>query len=320
MSDAPQREAPAKGVGTAIAEVFGELGISGILQPGIIKSVSHLIFGIADIPVAYMESFADDIRSTKDARRHLRMETARSISEGFGSNSGLSARAYAKNASQILREQVNTEDVLGFALEEMSNSHEEKEPDGVPDDDWLAAFGKEAAQRSSEEMKHAFGRILAGEIQSPGTYSIRSVRALGMMDTQTAALFRNFCNLVFSVPLLDSRIITPKGNAAQNALQEFGLPFSQLNVLQENGLIISDFNSWLEYSQLTTIPIPMSYAGRRVRLRPMDGMTGSVKLHGVALTSMGRELYNVVDLEENKEYSSKLIECFARHKIDLQVL
>lgn len=321
MSDKPNQETPSDGAGAAIINLFTELGISGFFQPGIIKAVSHLIFGIADVPVAHMESLADDIRSKKDARRLLRMKTAQSIAEGFHTNSELSARAFASNATKILREQVNMEDVLRIALEEVSKSQETQEPDGVPDDDWLAAFRNEAAQRSSEEMKYAFGRILAGEIQSPGTYSIRSVRTLGMLETQTAGLFRSFCNLVFFVHMLDdARVITPSGHAAQNALESFGLSFSQLNVLQENGLIISDYHSWLEYSQFTRIPIPMSYAGRRVVLRPVEGIGSSVQLHGVALTNMGRELYNVVDLEENSEYSRQLTECFAKRKVDFRTL
>ena len=318
MSDTPE-QTPA-GIGTAIAELFTELGILGFLQPGIVKAVSHLIYGVADIPVAYLEGFADSVRSTTEARRHLRIEAARSLAEGFHTNSDLAARAYAQHASKVLKEQVNVEDVLGIALDQLSKSEATAEPRGVPNDDWLAALRNEAAQRSSEEMKLAFGKILAGEIQSPGTYSIRTVRTLGMMETRTASLFKTLCNVVFVVQLVDSRVITPSGNAAHNALQEFGLSFSQLNVLQENGLIISDFNSWLEYSQFTQIPIPMSYAGRRVRLAPTEGMGNSVQLHGVALTSLGTELYGVVDLEENKSYSGKLFECFRNHKIAFHLL
>ena len=49
----------------------------------------------------------------------------------------------------------------------------------------------------------------------------------------------------------------------------------------------------------------------------MEGMSDSIELHGVALTSMGTELYSVVDLEENANYSKKLIECFAWNKMGL---
>ena len=317
MSDIPEKATPGKG--ESIAAFFTDLGISGIFQPGIVKAIGHLVYGVADVPAAYLEGLADNIRSTTEARRHLRLEAARSLADGYRTSSELAARAYAQHATKILKEQVNVEDVLGIALDQLSKSEARHELRSVPNDDWLAALRNEAAQRSSEEMKLAFGKILAGEIENPGTYSIRTVRTLGMMETQTASLFKQFCSMVFIVQTVDARVITPSGNAAHNALKAFGLSFRQLNTLQENGVIISDFNSWLEYSQLTQMPIPMSYAGRRVRLTPMEGMGNSVKLNGVALTRMGTELYSVVDLEENIVYSRQLIECFGKHKIGFQI-
>jgi len=318
VSEIPEN-VPSRG-GTGIAEFLADLGISAIFQPGIVKAIGHLMYAAADVPAAYLEGVADSIRSTTESRRHLRLEVARSLADRFETNSELAARAYSQNATKILKEQINVEDVLGIALEQLSTTHGTAEPNGVPEDDWLTAFRNEAAQRSSEEMKLAFGRILAGQIREPGTYSIRTMRALGVMDTQTASLFKVLCNIAFVVSAVDTRVITPSGNAGNNALQEFGLSFLKLNVLQENGLIISDYNSWLEYSQLIQVPIPMSYAGRRVRLEPLEGMGNSTKLHGVALTKMGTELYSVVDLEENNNYTIKLVECFRNNNIALRIL
>lgn len=306
-------------IGTTIGELFVELGILGFLQPGIIKAISHLIYGVADIPIAYLQGFADSIRSTTEARRHLRIEAARSLADGFKTNSALATRAYAQHATKILKEQVNVEDVLGIALDQLSKSEATAEPQGVPNDDWLATLRNEAAQRSSDEMKLAFGKILAGEIESPGKYSIRTVRTLGMMETRTASLFKRLCNLVLVVDSVDARVIVPSGSAAHNALHEFGLPFSELNTLQENGLIISDYDSVMEYSQLSKYPVLMSYAGWRVGLSSMEGMSKKVELHGVALSQMGTELYTVVDLEENKRYSDKLVECFRNRGIEFSM-
>ena len=43
---------------------------------------------------------------------------------------------------------------------------------------------------------------------------------------------------------LDARVPSLGDNAAKNALKDYGLDFSNLNVLNEHGLIISDYNSW----------------------------------------------------------------------------
>ena len=53
-------------------------------------------------------------------------------------------------------------------------------------DDWLEVFRREATDRSQGEMREAFVRIMAGEIQAPGTFSIKAVRTLRILDQDTA--------------------------------------------------------------------------------------------------------------------------------------
>ena len=309
------------GIGTAIGELFVELGILGFLQPGIIKAISHLIYGVADIPVAYLQGFADNIRSTTEARRHLRIEAARSLADGFKTNSALAARAYAQHATKIFKEQVNVEDVLGIAIDQLSKSEPGSDPQGVPDDDWLAALRNEAAQRSSDEMKLAFGKILAGEIESPGTYSIRTVRTLGMMDTDTAALFRKLCNMVFVVENLSHIAIAPKSNSQGNALEEFDISFFELNTLHENGLIIPEFNSWIEFTVLGESLGEVAYAGAGVKIFSRDQKEQfKVKVHGVALSGIGQELYKVVDLEPNQNYFKRVADSLSGNGICTELL
>ena len=320
MPDTPE-QAPAE-MGTPIAKLFTDLGILGFLQPGIVRALSHLIYGIADVPVAYLEGFADSIRSTTEARRHLRIEAARSLTDGFKTNSELAARAYAQHATKIIKEQVNVEDVMGIALDQLSKSEATAEPNGVPNDDWLATLRDEAAQRSSEEMKLAFGKILAGEIESPGTYSIRTVRTLGMMDTDTAALFRKLCNMVFVIPNLSSIAIAPRKNSEGNALEEFGISFFELNVLQENRLIIPDYNSWVDFTVYGETDGEILCAGNGVKIFPKDEKKREfrVKVRGVVLSSIGKELYNVVDVEINPQYFEKVVNSLKGNGICIELV
>ena len=306
MSDRPDQQT--SGIGTAIVELFTEMGIVKYLQPGIVKAINHLMVGAADVPAAYFEGLADNIRSTTEARRLLRIEAARSLASGFQTNSELTARANAQHAAKILKEQVNVEEVLGIALQELSDTEPSDQPKGVPDDDWLAAFRNEASQRSSEDMRYAFGKILAGEIQEPETYSIRTVRTLGVMESKTAALFRSLCNMVFVIPGLSAVAITPGENTQGNALKEFGISFFDLNILHENGLIIPDFNSWVEFSILGESKGEVLCAGRNINIFPVNQEKKELKIrvHGVALSSMGKELYKVVDLEANSQYMNQI--------------
>ena len=311
MPDSPDPQTP--GTGITIAKLFTELGIVKYFQPGLIKAINHLFVGVAEVPAAYFEGIADNIRSTTEARRLLRIEAAKSLANGFKTNSKLAARAYAQHAAKILKEQVNVEEVLGITLQELSNTKRTDQPKGVPDDDWLAGFRNEASQRSSEEMRYVFGKILAGEIQEPETFSIRTIsirtiRTLGVMETNTAALFRILCNMIFVIPGISTIAITPGENTQGNALMEFGISFFELNILQENGLIIPDFNSWVEFTVLGETKGEILCAGRGVNifLANQERKEIKIRVHGVVLSSMGEELYKVVDLEENSQYMNRI--------------
>ena len=63
------------------------------------------------------------------------------------------------------------------------------------DDDWIQSFRREAVDRSQGEMREVFVRILAGEIQEPGTFSIKAVRTVGSLSQSTASLFRKAASL-----------------------------------------------------------------------------------------------------------------------------
>ena len=68
-------------------------------------------------------------------------------------------------------------------------------------DDFLNSFEEEVRQKSSEDMQLLFGRILAGEIRKPGTYSIRTVKILGQLSQGVAGLFRQACSICVAIEI-----------------------------------------------------------------------------------------------------------------------
>jgi len=54
-------------------------------------------------------------------------------------------------------------------------------------------------------MKTLFGKILAGEIKNLGSFAIRDIKTLALIDIPTATSFRRFCSLSISVSN-DSRV------------------------------------------------------------------------------------------------------------------
>ncbi len=89
---------------------------------------------------------------------------------------------------QSRKEQANIESVTSRAAIELSN--DESIPSESPDDDWITRFFKSAQDVSSEEMQTLWGRILAGEIRQPGTYSLRTLDFVRNMTKSEAELLQ----------------------------------------------------------------------------------------------------------------------------------
>ena len=99
-------------------------------------------------------------------------------------------------------------------------------------------------------MQAYFGKVLAGEITKPGSYSRRTVKILGSLDQNTANHFLRLCSISMKL----QHIVVPSlgGDARNNVLKEYGLDFATLNLLNEHGLVISVYNSQLDICALSS--------------------------------------------------------------------
>ncbi len=79
--------------------------------------------------------------------------------------------------------------------------------------------------------------------------------------------------------------------------------FDERKVLQECGLIISDFNSYMNFAPCVVydgrISLSMTYEKRPLALRPKAPWTSfqGFRVHGVTLSRSGKELLDVIDTE-----------------------
>ena len=82
-------------------------------------------------------------------------------------------------------------------LEGAADELEDKEVDDHdPDPDWTARFFDYVQDVSSEDMQKIWAKILAGEVESPGRTSLRTLDTLRNMTKIDADLFNGICNFV----------------------------------------------------------------------------------------------------------------------------
>lgn len=327
-------------IGASIGEVITGTTIPEPIQRNAIKAFGRLCSAIVEVPAAVLEGVAAEKRAESQARIKLISETADQLAAQMKVNPLLAAAAATRYGARIVRQQVNLNRVAEVAAEEIKASCTSgpiKDP-GVSssatteiDTDWLNIFETEAAEKSSEQMQMLFGKILAGEIRRPKSFSIKTLRLISQLDTAAAQIFKCLCSLSVSLQLPDGtlhdvRVPALGGNAASNAIQAYGLSFGQLNILQEYGLVISDYNSYMNYSPCIAhemkVAHPLVFEGQQYGLIPnIERQPGQeFRLNGVALSRAGRELFPIVDINPDERYGAALRDFLNKSGFTLQCL
>jgi Protein of unknown function (DUF2806) len=175
-----------------------------------------------------------------------------------------------------------------------------------------------------------FARVLAGEIRRPSAFSIKTVKLLGELDARAATVFSKLCSLCVSLRfhenIVDARVVALGGNAGLNSLQAYGLSFDNLNVLQEHGLIIADYNSYMDYKMTVAangaVGLPLTYQNKTWVLTASEkySVEGGMIFHGVRLSRSGIELSRIVDLTLDATYDRSIREYLRSRFVELTPL
>ena len=321
--------------GVSVPDVIADLlidttvpGIPAPIRRNFFKAVRQLCSAAIDIPIAHLTGMAEERRAQTAARIKLTNVTANQIAQQMQVDPEYARIAVQKFGQRILRQQVNLDMIGQAAASELRNgvefSDQAEDTGETINDDWLNTFETEAREKSTEEMQALFGKILAGEIRKPGSFSIRTVRILGSLDQTVASHFVNLCSMCVSNDSRDIRVPSMGGKADSNALQEYGLDFPTLNLLNEHGLIISEYHSSRDLTPCMPIgeghralSIPLRFQGKYWALMPKSTseIGKPLKIHGVALTQSGRELLRIVDIQPIETFSQQLFVFFRKTRV-----
>jgi len=195
-------------------------------------------------------------------------------------------------------------------------------------DRWLHTFYDEAGKVDENVLKEAFTRILMGEIEAPGSFSVRTLRIMGGMSQSTAERFRRAVSvsiqLDFEGVVHDARVCGMGGNLGQNCLKEDGLSYDVLIDLTENGLVHPDYNCYYPYWPLSLEPetlnqlprhfqFPFFHQGKLWELIPNEdsNATKQLRVEGAKFTSCGTELLKIVDIESLPNFTNRLKQYFS---------
>lgn len=325
--------------------------------PAIEKLLDHLASGVGAVGGSWIASWrakkqseAALIAAKGEAERQRILTGTRTESFRAYALAQTQARALLESSGSAIQGEIEVSDLvtarirfqeekrqrnIKAVVEQAASELGEKQvEDREPDHDWTARFFSEVQDVSSEEMQLLWSRVLAGEVERPGRSSVRTLGILRNLDRETAKLFSKLCSLCISIRLdddhfLDARVPSLGKNAAQNGLKDYGLGYAMLNILNEHGLIISDYNSWQDYRvcigiqivgfAIPIVQVPFQFQGSRWFLVPIGARCSSpqFRVSGVALSHAGLELSRVVLPDSDKKYARELAAFFESQELKM---
>lgn len=201
-----------------------------------------------------------------------------------------------------IKKQLNIESVTAYAADELKS--EESVTDEPVDEDWKTRFFNIAEDISNEEMQVLWGRILAGEIKKPNTYSLRTLELLKNLTKEEAEVFTKFAKLKISDGHQNFIYNPQNGKFIE---EEFGLNFSDRLLLSDLGLIYSEISLGLNYKPtengvLTNV---LNYGKKGIFLIRKE-QTPKQLIECLVFTKIGVELSGLIEQDYNKNYVEKI--------------
>lgn len=198
----------------------------------------------------------------------------------------LHQRALHRFIVEEAKKQNNIESITAKALPQVE---ENAEPQNM-EDDWITNFFDKCRLISDEEMQVLWSKVLAGQANTPGTYSKRTVNFLSSLDKSDAILFRSLCSFGWFlgnvVPLI-YEVNAPIYNKR-------GINFNSLKHLDEIGLLSFEHLSGYQRISLPKNTI-VSYYGTPINIEFKNENDNSLDIGKVLLSKIGQELAPICD-------------------------
>lgn len=308
----PTTTAAAAGWGARVWKAVGGNGLMSVLfRPMQIKRE-----GLATIEVKVKEKLAlvqadVDAQSIRDGKKSYSVEQWRLIShetsrlyqpEVVSTPHSNEAEISSIAMNSLIAEKVQKEiNVAKAALiaEEILDQESAAPPLNEPSQDWVTRWRESAERVSDEQIQEIWGRVLAGELKCPGTYSLRALDFVKNLSKEDADLISKLSPL-----RLFNFIFRFEDPAFYNAR---GLRYNELLELQELGVLAGVEALGLEKTYRVTSDRPLDLILHSVVLKifPPEG-ADELRLPMYAITKLGLQIISLAPPSEDLTYLARI--------------
>ena len=184
----------------------------------------------------------------------------------------------------------------------------EAAPDAKVNDDWLYRWRDYTGEVSDDDLQKLWGRLLAGEVKAPGSYSLRSLDFLRNLSQEEAALIAKMASIV-----INGFVWRPEDKI-------YPFNFQEMLQLQEMGILVGVDSIGLNYTLSQNSDgnggwlSAVTCHERCVIIRGgQDTLGNLIQLNVMSVSNLGMQIIGLGDFESDFQHLEK----FARHLVSL---
>lgn len=213
--------------------------------------------------------------------------------------------------TDTIRREANVTRALLHAEESLEQDPQEP-PKSTVDEDWLFRWRDSASEVSSEELQDLWGRVLAGEIKAPGTYSLRTLEFLRNVSQGEAQ----------AIAKLSQFVIENFIYRDNDMLEAKGLTFGFLLYMQQIGVIAGVEALGLTVTWKSNVAdryLKALKSNSKVIVLSAEDPRLEVKLPVYQLTTIGQQVSRLGKFEPDTEYLQKVGEKLRGQKVTVEL-
>lgn len=248
------------------------------------------------------EAEAKALEITERSRTNAEIERRERLSES-------DIRIQNRLLAQERKRQKNIDDIVVIAANQLKGARE------VPKDkvsvDWATRFFNTVQDISEDEMKLIWGKLLAGEVETPGSYSLRTLELLKNLSSDEARLFSEVSNL--ALRRVNEVLIIRRDNINE----EYGFTFDNILALTDAGLIKPILNTAMVLDPTTEEGDFILEFGKYVVKAVIKD---KVTIPSYIYTNAGVQIFKFIENQEpDLDYLKKVLKSVSNENVRFQV-
>lgn len=312
-------QAPGEALVIRMWETFEKSG-AAFLQPWQIRRVGHAEADVQrrqQLLIAQTESEIESFKkgdkplpSTNIKKRGDGIDSAEIVREFEPTLDDALLLSERNRLANDVRGEINVAKTLLIAEEQLLAS-EDPIPESSPNPDWIHTWREYASKVSEDQLQQIWAAALAGEVTSPGKYTLRTLDFLRHMSRDEADMI---CRMG---PFVTSGYLW---KAQKKVWEAEGLSFADLLHLQSIGIIAGADSVSLSVNLASLKEeeyIHIIVDNNKAIIISKENRDSTLTLDAIPLTKIGNEVFSLGKFTANENYVHKCAQSFA--KMDYKV-